>query len=220
MTDFTIKIAKAKRDVVVTWDNLPDAVKAYVVEQGLSKLLNAATTKIKKDEADAEAKAFALVEKKLENLVAGNIKARTAKTKVSGAVAAEARRLAKAIVKAGIKAKNKKISDYAAKAITEMANLYLEQHPELMATAEANVAAAEQLTVGAANAVNVEAMPVDPKKVAARLKKNEEAKAATEAKNAGKPGGQKAAVKPAPKAAKVAAAAIPKKAAVQPQVAH
>src|SRR5678815_4288031 len=109
MTDFTIKIAKAKRDIVVTWDNLPDSVKAYVVEQGLSKLLNAATTKIKKDETDAEAKSFALVEKKLENLVAGNIKTRSAKTKVSGAVAAEARRLAKAIVKAGIKAKNKKI---------------------------------------------------------------------------------------------------------------
>lgn len=211
MAGISIKIAKADRNVEVDWDSLPDQVKLYVVEQGLSKLLNAATTKIKKDEADAKDKAFALAEKKLDNLKAGQVKTRSAKSgKVAGAVMAEARRLAKAIVKAGIKAKNKKISDYAAKAITEMANLYLEGHPELITTATANVAAAEALTVGAAEAVNVEAMPVDAKKVAARLAKNAEAKAATEAKNAGKPGSQKSTTKVQAKPAKAPVPAKPK----------
>ena len=215
---FQIKIAKAKQEIEVEFDTLPPAIKAYVVEQGLSKLLNAATAKITKAntgpaekdgktltaEENIAASAMALAEKKLESLQAGKMVARTKKagdSKVDREVLVEARRQAKLIVKAKLKAANKKISDYTAKALTEAANVYLESHPELIADAQAAINEASKHAASAE--LDVAAIPVDPDKIKANEEKKAKAKAATAAKNAGKPGPQKPAI------AKRGAAALP-----------
>lgn len=190
---FNVKITKAKANLAVNFGELPRAVQEYIIEQGLAKLLNGATAKetaaTTPDEAVRAANAMSLAEKKLDSLKAGKIVARASKDgKVAGVVMTEARRLAKNIVKAGIKAQNKRISDFEPKAITEAANAYLADHPELIAAAKASIDASAALS--AATVVNVEAIPVSATRVAANEKKKAEAKAATAAKNAGKPGPQ------------------------------
>lgn len=207
---FKIKISKAKADLEVDFDALPPNVQLYIVEQGLGKLLNGATAKetaaTTPDEATRAANAMGLAQKKLDSLMAGKIVARKAAGdgKTPAVVMTEARRLAKNIVKAGLKAKGKKISDFTAKAITEAANLYLTDHQDLIAQAKASIDAANALASTAE--VNVDAIPVDPVKVEAREKANAAKRAETAAKNAGKPGGQastpmprgQAALKPVP----------------------
>lgn len=195
---FKIKIPKAGQSIEVVWADLPQKVQMYIVEQGLSKLLVAATAKVtattQPDEALRKDEAMAYANKKLDSLKAGKLSARASKSdgKVSGVVMTEARRLAKTIVKAQIKAAGQKISDYSAKAITEAANLYLGDHQELIAQAEQSIAQAKALSEVAA--VNVAAIPVDQDKVAKREKANAEKRAATSAKNAGKPGAQAPAI--------------------------
>lgn len=197
-TLFKIKIPKADKSIEVDFDEFPDAVKLAIVEKGLSALLVAATAKVTiatdpdpKQRAD---NAMALVNKKLDAMKDGKLRVAKAKdSKVPAAVRTEAMRLAKNIVKAGIKADGKKISDYAAKAITEAAEAYLEEHQELIAAAEASINAAKELA--AAAAVNVSAIKADPALIAKREKANAEKRAATAEKNAGKPGPQKSAIK-------------------------
>lgn len=193
-TAMKIKISKAKADLVVDFQSLPVEVQLYIVEQGLSKVLNSATAKetaaTTPDETQRGLNAMGLAEKKLDSLKAGKLVARKSSGdgKTPAVVMTEARRLAKNIVKAGLKAKGKKISDFTAKAITEAANLYLADHKELVDQAKASIDAAAALAASAE--VNVDAIPVDPVKVAAREKANADKRAETAAKNAGKPGGQ------------------------------
>lgn len=211
---FNIKITKAKTSIAVEFDDLPDEVKVFIVEQGLSKLLNGATAKetsaTTPDETARAANSLALANKKLDALKAGQFK-RTSRGdgKVAGVVMTEARRLAKNIIKAGIKKEGKRISDFEAKAITEAANAYIGEHPELIETAKASIEANAKLAQSVA--VNVAAIPVSPAKVAKNEKKKAEAKAETLAKNAGKPGPQKSATK------KQAAKPVPTRPAPQAQ---
>lgn len=203
---FKIRISKAKADLDVNFNDLPPEVQLYIVEQGLSKLLNGATAKetaaTTPDEKQRGENAMALATKKLDALKEGKFRA-TAKsgTKASGVVMTEARRLSKNVVKAKIKADGGKISDYSAKALTEAANAYLAEHPEMVTQAQTSLDEAAKLA--AAASVNVASIPVDPEKVKAREAANEAKRLATAAKNAGKPGGQKStpkkqAAKPAP----------------------
>lgn len=195
---FKIKIAKARTALDVEFDELPGDVQQYIVEQGLSKLLNSATAKVTKanepDETKLAEQALGLANKKLDSLKAGSFK-RTTKSdgKVPGVVMTEARRLAKNIVKAGIKAAGQRISDYEAKAITEAANAYLAQHPELIETAKASIEASSSVTSAAA--VDIAGIPISAEKVAKNEEKKAKAKAETAAKNAGKPGSQRSAIK-------------------------
>ena len=197
--EFKIKITKAKRDMVVDFDALPDAVKIYIVEQGLAKLLNGATAKetaaTTPDETTRGNNAYALAEKKLESLKEGKTSARKASGdgKTPAKVMTEARRLSLNIVKAKLKAAGKKISDFTAAALTEAANQYLAANPGLIEQAKAAMEAAEAL----ANTgdIDVNAIQADPKKVAAREAANAKKRAETAAKNAGKPGGQASTIK-------------------------
>lgn len=197
---FQIKIAKAKTNLEVDFDAFPPEVKAYIVEQGLSKLLNAATAKetvaTTPDDATREANSLAHAQKKLENLQAGQMTARRASKsdgKTPAAVMTEARRQAKIIVKAQAKAKGKRLTDYTPKAWTEAANIYLNDNPALIEAAQAAINAAAALAAQAE--MDVSTLVADPKLVAANEAKKEAARKATAAKNAGKPGPQKSAIK-------------------------
>src|SRR5262245_51685559 len=191
---FSIKITKAKRSLDVDFRSLPQEVQMYIVEQGLGKLLNGATSKwtaaSEPDEVKRGDNAYAAAQKRLESLQAGKTGARASKTdaSVSREVKTEAARLAKAVVKAQIKANKEKISDYKPKVITEAANAYLAGHPELLDQAKANIEAANKLAQVAS--VDVTGIPKDPALIAKREAKNAAAKAESAAKNAGKPGGQ------------------------------
>lgn len=192
-----VKIAKAQTNIEVIFEDLPPDIQLYIVEQGLSKVLNAATAKVTKANTESEAQlaelALAEANKKLDKLKKGDLK-RSSKSdgKVPGVVMTEARRLAKNIVKASIKAQGQRISDYEAKAITEAASIYLGEHPELIEQASASIEASKNLATAAA--VNVSSIPVSEVKRAKNEAKKAEARAATEAKNAGKPGSQKSTV--------------------------
>lgn len=210
---FIIRIAKANKDLEVQFADFPPEVKRYIVEQGLSKLLNAATAKETKeltpDDATREANSMAHATKKLDNLKAGQISTRGKKSvgdgKVPQNVMTEARRQAMIVIKAKIIASGKKIGQFSTKAKTEAANDYLKNHPGLVTAAQDAINAAEAMA--AAAEFDVSNIPVDAKLIAKNEAKKAAAKAATAAKNAGKPGPQKSAIKtqtklpPAPKRA-------------------
>lgn len=195
---FKIKVAKAGQDVEIIWNELSDAVKMHIIEHGFSKVLNAATAKVTKttvpDAEELKAQAMALAMKKLDSLKRGEIGRKKASGKASGKVMTEARRLAKIIVKAAIKENGGKISDYEAKEITEAANQYIEENPEIVKQAETSISKAEELA--GQGKIDVKAIKTSPKKVAAREKKNAEQRAATADKAAGKPGPQRSAIAP------------------------
>jgi hypothetical protein len=201
MTTFYINVPKAKAKLECDFESLPPEMQLAVVQAGLEKIVNSGTTKATKAdypvETELQAVALELAGKKLDALKSGEFKPgkRTSATsgKVAGVVMTEARRLAKNIVKAGIKAQNKRISDYEAKAITEAANLYLEEHPELIEAAKASIEASNNLASTAA--VDVNHIPVSAEKVKKNEEKKAKAKAETAAKNAGKPGPQASAIK-------------------------
>lgn len=217
---FHIRVTKAKQDLDVDFRSLPPEVQHYIVEQGLSKLLNGATSKwtaaSEPDEAKRAANSYAEAQKKLDSLKAGKTGARASKSdaKVSAQVLTEARRLAKAVIKAQIKANKEKISDYKPKVITEAANAYLSAHAELLDQAKANIAQAEKLAEAAS--VDVAGIPKDPELIKKREAKNAAAKAETEAKNAGKPGGQASTLKAQTKG-KSQGKPVPTRPVTQPQ---
>jgi len=208
---FIIRIAKANKDLEVQFADFPPDVKRYIVEQGLSKLLNAATAKetvkTTPDNATREANSMAHATKKLDNLKAGQISTRAKSTgdgKTPAVVMTEARRQAKIIVKAQAKAKGLRQADFTAKAWTEAANTYLASNPALIEAAKAAIEANAALS--AAAEIDVSALKADPKLVAKNEERKAAARAATEAKNAGKPGPQKSAIE---KRAKPATGTLP-----------
>lgn len=188
---FNIRIAKASKSVAVQFDELPDAVKLYIVEKGLSTLLNAATAKITEkvepDEAARADQAWGEAMKKLDALRAGKIKTSGVKAdgEISKAVMTEANRLALLVIKAKIKEEGKRYSDYATKALREAAGVYLKQNPALIETARANLDAEAKLAKVVESAIDVSALPIDVEKVEKRKAKAAETKAAKEKLKAG-----------------------------------
>lgn len=191
-----VKIAKANASIEVSWDDLSPEVKMYIVEQGLAKLLNGATAKETKtqtpDDKQRAANALSLANKKLDALKKGEFKRTRASGKVPGAVMTEARRIAKNIVKAGIKANGEKVSDYDAKSITEMANQYIEENPDVVTQAQTAIENAAKLA--AATKVDTSKFAPNPAKKAKREAANAAKRAETAEKNAGKPGPQRSAI--------------------------
>jgi hypothetical protein len=193
---FEIRIAKADKNIDVDFNAFSPEVKRFIVEQGLSKLLNAATAKDtlaahNNNEEEMRSDAYVNAQKRVASLVAGNTSARKSKSsgsKVSGEIMTEARRQAKIIVKAQIKAAHGRISDYSSKTLTEYANKYIEANPSVVEAAKLAVEAAQNLASKAT--MDVAAIPIDPSKVKANEDRKAKAKAATAAKNAGKPGPQ------------------------------
>lgn len=112
-------------------------VPGHIVYIGLRNILMDAHAGIATDELDYQAKARAVVEKKLAALYSGEV--RVAGTREGDPVRAEAMRLAAEAVKAMLRKAGKKVSSYDAKALREAATNYLTKRPELMETAKARV---------------------------------------------------------------------------------
>jgi hypothetical protein len=147
MAILTIPVTKSKLTLDVDTNGLPEEVYAEALLQGLKVLLNRGTTKITKEtypvESDLRAAAQAKAEEQLAACMDGTIKltGSKSKTKESGEVMTEARRLAKNIIKDEIKREGGKISHYEPKEITAAANELLANDPSIIETAKANLEA-------------------------------------------------------------------------------
>lgn len=189
MAIFKVPVVKSKGSVDIDYDSIPNDMLRAVIEAGLKVVLNGGTSKITKstypDEAELRAAAQAKAEERGAELLAGTLK--TAKSKAAGKTPAkvltEARRLAKAYVKDQMREQGLKISHYDAKEITAAANNYLEDNPELIVMAEANLKAREETPI--ATKLDLSAlMKVNPDKVKKATEANEKKKVLS-AKQAG-----------------------------------
>ncbi len=141
-----IPITKAKKNVSVDTDALPEEMYALALAEGLKALLNKNMSKItvKDLEGDellsAQEAALAKGTENLENLMAGNLKKRKAAGKESRAVTTEARRLAREAVKAAFKEAGKKLSGIKASVITAAADELIAEDDSYVVKARENVA--------------------------------------------------------------------------------
>lgn len=193
MAILQVPVTKGKGFIEINVDDIPGDVYAEVVLQGLKVLLNRGTSKITKDNIpnpeELKAEAMVAAEKQKTAIMDGSIKltGSKAKPKETGVVMTEARRLAKNLVKDMMKEKGIKISYVDSKDITAAANELLEEMPELIETAKANLAAREAIpTAGKIDISTI--IKVNPKKVAKAEaeKAAKKASAPLSAKQAGK----------------------------------
>lgn len=135
--------------VSITVTDLPDEVYKMVMAEGLKAIINSVgMSKIMPGVTKLEGKAkeervSAILNQANANVKAlldGTINKKGRKAKTSGAVATEAMRLAKMLVKDHIRNSGQKIGAYTAKEITEAAKKVLEGNPRLVQQAEANLA--------------------------------------------------------------------------------
>jgi hypothetical protein len=131
-------------------EDFPGISYQKIIVEGLKVVLKAKTEKqVVKDKegeelAEAQAAIRAIAEENLQDLREGNVKATRKAAKIPGAVRTKAVQNAKAKVKVAIKKAGYKLSSFKAKEITEMANQYLEEHPELIEQAVKELTAQEQ----------------------------------------------------------------------------
>ena len=187
MAILNVPCTKGKGTVAInTETDLPDAVYAEALLQGLKVLMNRGMSKITKETyPDAEEMKAAAMAKAAENLEAireGKIRftGGAKSNKASGAVMTEARRLARNLVKDEMKRQGIKISHVEASEITKAANALLEEDPSLIETAKANLEERQKVPVK----INVKSIPISQKKVAAAEAKK--VKSGLSAKQAGK----------------------------------
>jgi len=154
MAILQVPITKGKSFLEVdTSTDLSDEVYAEALLQGLKVLLNRGASKITKEtypvETDLRTAAMEKATEQLEMVKAGTIKftGSKAKSKESGAVMTEARRLAKNIIKDEMKRNGIKISHVEPKEITAAANELLAADPEIIETAKANLEARQATPV-------------------------------------------------------------------------
>ncbi len=179
--------------------DLPADVLREVYLQGLKVLLNRGQSKIvlkglegQKLE-EAQAAAMKIATDNLERVRSSTIKITGVKAagKTSGEVMAEARRLARNMIKAGMKAAGMKVSHVEPKEITKQANELLgdpEAGPGIIAEAEVNIKARKDAEQGIQVKLKALAgnIPVSEKRKAAAEAKAAASKAETSAKAAGK----------------------------------
>lgn len=145
--------------VEVKVGDLPDDIYKMVMAEGLKSLINSVgmskllpgITKLEgQDKEKAIAAVLAKANETVQDLYKGTVKKGGKKAKTSGAVATEAMRLAKMLVKDHIRNSGQKIGAYTAKEITEAAKKVLEGNPRLIQQAQANLdeRAAEAKTTG------------------------------------------------------------------------
>lgn len=191
-TIMAIAVTKSGNTVDVDTAKLPDDVYREALLQGLKVLINRGMSKITKealsDDATRKAEADHKANANVEDLYTGKVKltgVSSKKTKASGAVMTEARRLAKNLVKDAMKSAGMKISHVAASEITKAANALLDSDPSLITQAEANLAQREKTPV----AIDIKSLiHEDPKLIAAAEAKKAKDKAnkPLSAKQAGK----------------------------------
>jgi len=124
---------------------MPEASLTYIFNYGLKQVLADAHSAAKTGD---EAKA--LSEKKLEALYEGTLRASSGRT--SDPVLAEAKRLAKAAIEAGLKAKGKKLKDVEVKAVADavakLAPQYMDKAREIVAKAQEAAGAVDLGSLG------------------------------------------------------------------------
>lgn len=197
MAILQVPITKAGKTayIEIDVDAIPPEVYTEVVLQGLKVLANRGASKITvaklegEELAKAQQAAMDQGHKQIAAILDGTIKltGSKSKTKASGAVMTEARRLAKNLVKDMMKEKGIKISHVDAKTITSAANELIDAMPELIAQAEENLKAREAIPT--AGKIDISALiKVNPSKVAAAeaKKAKDKANAPLSAKQAGK----------------------------------
>lgn len=192
MPTIIVPVVKGKATMEIETDpsKLPDAVYAEALALGLKELVNRGMSKVTAaafpNEEERKAEAMRIASENVEKIYKGDIKFSGPKAaKTSGVVMTEARRLAKALVKDGLKKAGIKISHVPAKEITAAANQLLAADPSILETAKANVEARSktEIKIDVASLVKV-----DPALVAKAEEKKSSAKAAGQlsAKQAGK----------------------------------
>lgn len=180
-----IPITKAKKNVSIDTDKLPEDVYAAALAEGLKALCNKNMSKItvKDLEGDdlvaAQEAAYAKGMENLQNLMEGNLKKRKSAGKESREVTTEARRLAREAVKAAFREAGKKISGIKASVITAAADELIAEDASYVEKARENVAkmktresvAAKQ--TGTLAALIADAETAKPKVAPTRKKKTE-----------------------------------------------
>lgn len=169
-----VPITKGGATIAMNVQELPMEVYRELLIQGAKAVLNRGMSKITvkdlegEELAKAQAAAMAKAQENLEACKEGKIRftGGAKAEKVSGKVKTEAMRLARNIVKDELKKAKQKISHYAASDITAAAKALLDENPELMEQAKANLAEREATPVK----INLGGLKTDPKKVAAAEK--------------------------------------------------
>ena len=196
MAVLNIPITKGGKTAFVTIDTddaaqVPDAMLKEILFQGLKSCMNRGMSKITKetypDQAEREAAALAKAQENVAAMAEGKLKVTGGKAKsgISGAVKTEARRLARNLIKDGMKAEGIKISHVEASEITRAANELLEdaeQGPLLIAQATENLAERSKTPVASKILGSIK---ISDKKVAAADKRKAEKKGQLSAKQAG-----------------------------------
>lgn len=199
MAVVTVQVTKSKSTVDIDTEKLPQDVYEYALLQGLKVIANRGMSKITKEtypNADElKVAAQAMAEKNIVAMYEGKVRmvGGAKKSKASGAVMTEARRLAKNLIKDEMKKAGIKVSHVAAKDITAAANALLDTMPELLEQAQTNLKAREDEAKGVGTKINIaELVKADPDKVA-KAEAKKAAKAGTlSATQAGKPAKRKA----------------------------
>lgn len=187
MAVLKVPVTKGKGEIEIDTDAIPEAVYAEALLQGLKVLVNRGASKITKEtypEAEElKVAAMAKAEEQKAMLMEGKVK-KTAggKSKVSGAVMTEARRIARGLVKSEMKRLNMKVSHVEASEITKAANALIEANPAIIQAAEEEIAKRASVNVP----IDVAAIPTSAKLVAKAEKEKAEKKATLSASKAGK----------------------------------
>lgn len=155
---FSVPVTKAGKTakVEVHSSKIHDAVYRLALELGLKTIINRGMSKIKSGDKD-EAMRIAL--ENVENVYTGKVRGAGVKAKkATGAVMAEARRIAKALVKDAIRAAGKKVSQIKPAVITEYANALIEKDPSIIVRAEKAIEERSAITVAGDLIANI---PID-----------------------------------------------------------
>lgn len=194
MAEIKVPVTKGKSSVTINTDNIPEAVFREVVIQGLKVLVNRGMSKVTKEAypeaSELQAKAMEIAAQAVENILAGKVRIVGAKAegKVSGAVMTEARRLARNIIRDGIKRSGGKVSHIELAEITKAANALIVAQPDIIEQAKASIAERDAKAEAAAGALEsiVTAIPISAKKKAKAEADNAEKKTQASAAKAGK----------------------------------
>lgn len=177
-----VPVTKGGKDAFIEFEtnDIPEAVYAEALLQGLKVLANRGTSKITKEAYPVPEEMKAAAVAKAEEQKAEMLKVDTdgkyigktkltgqkaSSSKASGKVMTEARRLAREVVKDLMKKNGIKISHVKASEITAVANELIAQDDSFITKAEENLAAREAIPTTAINIRDL--IKVDPKLVAA-----------------------------------------------------
>lgn len=170
-TTLMVPVTKAKGTIEVDTGQLPEHVYREALVQGLKVLINRGMTKLTKEafpDADLlKAAAQEKAEETLQNMYDGKIRIMggAKSDKVPREVMTEARRIARALVKDGLKRAGVKISYVESSEITKAANVLLADQPAILEQAKEEV---ERRAKAAAKVtIDVKAIPISEKRKAA-----------------------------------------------------